>query len=238
MLGARVLGEFGDDPERYESAKSRRNYAGTSPLTVASGRKRSVRARFVRNRRLADAVAAGRSARCGRARAATTSTSGGEPPATSITRRCAPSPTASSATSTAACGPGYEEATAWAHRHDREPLAGPVSTMGCLSLGLGRGEGSPRASAARWSRTPRSDRRPFRAATARASAAGASIGTRGYLQGPRAPIPEEHARWLTRGNPARPGFFFDVSVSRLRAPPRVEREPERALRGVQCAGSA
>ncbi len=56
MLGARVLGEFGDDPERYESAKSRRNYAGTSPLTVASGRKRSVRARFVRNRRLSDAV--------------------------------------------------------------------------------------------------------------------------------------------------------------------------------------
>lgn len=56
VLGARVLGEFGDDPERYESAKSRRNYAGTSPLTVASGRKRIVRARFVRNRRLADAV--------------------------------------------------------------------------------------------------------------------------------------------------------------------------------------
>ena len=34
VLGARVLGEFGDDPERYDSAKSRRNYAATSPLTV------------------------------------------------------------------------------------------------------------------------------------------------------------------------------------------------------------
>ena len=56
VLGARVLGEFGDDPERYDSAKSRRNYAGTSPLTVASGRKRTVRARFIRNRRLYDAV--------------------------------------------------------------------------------------------------------------------------------------------------------------------------------------
>ena len=56
VLGARVLGEFGDDPERYESAKSRRNYAGTSPLTVASGRKRTVKARFVRNRRLGDAT--------------------------------------------------------------------------------------------------------------------------------------------------------------------------------------
>ena len=52
VLGARVLGEFGDDPERYDSAKSRRNYAGTSPLTVASGRKRTVKARFIRNRRL------------------------------------------------------------------------------------------------------------------------------------------------------------------------------------------
>ena len=56
MLGARVLGEFGDDPERYASAKSRRNYAGTSPLTVASGKKRAVLARHVRNRRLYDAV--------------------------------------------------------------------------------------------------------------------------------------------------------------------------------------
>ena len=56
VLGARVLGEFGDDPERYDSAKSRRNYAGTSPLTVASGRKRTVRARFIRNLRLYDAA--------------------------------------------------------------------------------------------------------------------------------------------------------------------------------------
>ena len=56
VLGARVLGEFGDDPERYESAKSRRNYAGTSPLTVASGRKRTVRMRYIRNRRLSDAI--------------------------------------------------------------------------------------------------------------------------------------------------------------------------------------
>ena len=48
VLGARALGEFGDDPHRYTSAKSRRNYAGTSPITVASGRKRAVLARHVR----------------------------------------------------------------------------------------------------------------------------------------------------------------------------------------------
>ncbi len=56
ILGARVLGEFGDDPNRYTTAKCRKNYAGTSPLTVASGKKRAVLARHVRNRRLYDAI--------------------------------------------------------------------------------------------------------------------------------------------------------------------------------------
>ena len=56
VLGARALGEFGDDPNRYATTKSRRNYAGTSPLTVASGKKKAVLARHVRNRRLYDAL--------------------------------------------------------------------------------------------------------------------------------------------------------------------------------------
>jgi transposase len=56
VLGARVLGEFGDAPDRYTDAKSRKNYAGTSPLTVASGKKHAVLARHVRNRRLYDAI--------------------------------------------------------------------------------------------------------------------------------------------------------------------------------------
>jgi hypothetical protein len=51
-----VLGEFGDDPNRYPDAKSRKNYAGTSPLTVASGKKYAVLARHARNRRLYDAI--------------------------------------------------------------------------------------------------------------------------------------------------------------------------------------
>lgn len=56
VLGARALGEFGDDPNRYTSTKSRRNYAGTSPLTIASGKNKAVLARHVRNRRLYDAI--------------------------------------------------------------------------------------------------------------------------------------------------------------------------------------
>ena len=58
VLGARVLAEFGDDPYRYESAKARKNYAGTSPITRVSGKKKVVAARFVRNNRLIDALMA------------------------------------------------------------------------------------------------------------------------------------------------------------------------------------
>ena len=56
ILGARVLAEFGDDPNRYADAKARRNYSGMSPITRASGTKRVVLARYARNRRLADAL--------------------------------------------------------------------------------------------------------------------------------------------------------------------------------------
>ena len=55
ILAPRVLAEFGDDPNRYKDAKSRKNYAGTSPITKASGTKRLVLARFSGNQRLSDA---------------------------------------------------------------------------------------------------------------------------------------------------------------------------------------
>ena len=58
VLGARVLGEFGDDPGRYASSKARKNYAATSPVTRASGKKKTVAARFVHNDRLIDALMA------------------------------------------------------------------------------------------------------------------------------------------------------------------------------------
>ena len=56
ILGARVLAEFGDDPDRFADAKARKNYSGMSPITKASGTKRVVLARFARNRRLGDAL--------------------------------------------------------------------------------------------------------------------------------------------------------------------------------------
>ncbi len=56
VTGARVLAEFGDDPRRYADGKARRNYAGTSPITRASGKKKVVAARFIHNDRLVDAL--------------------------------------------------------------------------------------------------------------------------------------------------------------------------------------
>jgi hypothetical protein len=58
ILGARVLAEFGDDPHRYADGKARRNYAGTSPITRASGKKKLVAARYIHNDRLVDALRA------------------------------------------------------------------------------------------------------------------------------------------------------------------------------------
>ena len=56
ILAARVLGEFGDDEHRYATARNRKNYAGTSPVTRASGKKKIVLARFIHNDRLVDAL--------------------------------------------------------------------------------------------------------------------------------------------------------------------------------------
>ncbi|MEV6869110.1 IS110 family transposase [Streptosporangium subroseum] len=56
ILGARVLAEFGDDLQRYVSAKARKNYAGTSPITRQSGKKKIVLARYIHQDRLVDAL--------------------------------------------------------------------------------------------------------------------------------------------------------------------------------------
>lgn len=55
VLGARVLAEVGDDPTRFLSPAGLRAYAGTAPVTRASGRSHYVKARKIRNKRLGDA---------------------------------------------------------------------------------------------------------------------------------------------------------------------------------------
>jgi transposase len=55
VLGARLLSEIGDDPARFATAQALRAFAGTAPVTRASGRSSHVIARTIRNKRLADA---------------------------------------------------------------------------------------------------------------------------------------------------------------------------------------
>lgn len=55
ILGARILAEIGDDPSRFTTARGLRAFAGTAPVTRASGRSHYVKARRIRNKRLADA---------------------------------------------------------------------------------------------------------------------------------------------------------------------------------------
>ena len=55
VLGARVLGEFGDDPDRYQPAKGCKAFAGTAPVTRASGLRTVVVARAACTQRLVDA---------------------------------------------------------------------------------------------------------------------------------------------------------------------------------------
>lgn len=55
VLAARVLAEIGDDPNRFATASGLCAFAGTAPITRASGRTKTVNARHIRNRRLGDA---------------------------------------------------------------------------------------------------------------------------------------------------------------------------------------
>jgi transposase len=55
LTGARVLGEIGDDRSRFRDARGLKAYAGTAPITVASGKSHAVHHRRVKNQRLAAA---------------------------------------------------------------------------------------------------------------------------------------------------------------------------------------
>ena len=55
LTGARVLAEIGDDRSRFQDARGLKAYAGSAPVTRASGKSRSVTHRRVKNNRLAAA---------------------------------------------------------------------------------------------------------------------------------------------------------------------------------------
>jgi hypothetical protein len=122
ILGARVLAEFGDDPDRYATAKARKNYAGTSPITRASTEGSCSPA---------TRSTTGSATPCTRkplprspahpAPAPTTTPTA--PPEPGTTKPFAPSRTGSSASSTGCLRHGtlYDEATAWPqHQHQQQ----------------------------------------------------------------------------------------------------------------------
>ena len=53
LTGARVLAELGDDRSRFTDARAVKAYAGAAPVTRASGKRRTVTHRKVKNQRLA-----------------------------------------------------------------------------------------------------------------------------------------------------------------------------------------
>jgi transposase len=53
LAGARVLAEIGDDRTRFTDARGLKAFAGSAPITRASGKKTIVRHRHIKNRRLA-----------------------------------------------------------------------------------------------------------------------------------------------------------------------------------------
>lgn len=55
VSAARILGEIGDDRARFQDARGLKAYAGSAPITRASGKSTFVSRRHIKNRRLADA---------------------------------------------------------------------------------------------------------------------------------------------------------------------------------------
>ncbi len=53
LTGARVLAEIGDDRSRFKDARALKSYAGSAPVTRASGKHLAVHTRRVKNQRLA-----------------------------------------------------------------------------------------------------------------------------------------------------------------------------------------
>jgi transposase len=88
VLAARLLGEFGDDPVRYATAKGRKAYAGTAPITRASGTRTIVSARVARTTGWPTPARCGRSPRSAPPRERGPAITGTAPSATATSRRC------------------------------------------------------------------------------------------------------------------------------------------------------
>ena len=82
LAGARVLAEIGDDRSRFADARGLKAFAGSAPITRASGKKTVVLHRHIKNRRLAAVGPSGHWDRCAPPRAPAATTTPAAPPET------------------------------------------------------------------------------------------------------------------------------------------------------------
>ena len=104
LTGARVLAEIGDDRTRFSDARGLKSYAGSAPITVASGKSLVVHHRKVKTSGSPPPATCGSSGRCRPRRSSSTTTAAARP-VTSTPRRCATCSTDSSVASITACRP-------------------------------------------------------------------------------------------------------------------------------------
>ncbi|GAA5065397.1 hypothetical protein GCM10023336_46140 [Streptomyces similanensis] len=126
QLAARVLAEIGDDRTRFADARALKSYAGSAPITRASGKKRYVGRRFVKNNRLMHAGFLWAS-QPSRPRPAPTPTTGADASTeTGTTPPSATCSTAFSASSTTASRPGNTSTNNTLSRHSLKHLLEPA----------------------------------------------------------------------------------------------------------------
>ena len=87
LAGARVLAEIGDDRSRFADARGLKAFAGSAPITRASGKKTVVLHRHIKNRRLAAVGGStGPARRCGRRPVPAATSTPAAPPETGTTK--------------------------------------------------------------------------------------------------------------------------------------------------------
>ena len=105
LTGARVLAEIGDDRTRFADARGLKAFAGSAPITRASGKKTVVLHRHIKNRRLAAVGSIWALAPCAPRPAPAATSMPAAPPETGTAKPNDTCSTNSSANFTTACKP-------------------------------------------------------------------------------------------------------------------------------------
>jgi transposase len=119
LTGARILGEIGDDRERFADARALKAFAGSAPVTRASGRSTTVTCRRVKNNRMSVSGLCGPLLRPAATDRPANTTWPAERAVTITPPHCATSTTACLASSTTASTPASPTT---APRHTRQIL--------------------------------------------------------------------------------------------------------------------